>query len=260
MKMKNMIAVMAATAVAATGFAAMSLSAGAADTVYGIASLNGMMGTYQQWDQTGSAQITGDGTYEATWDITGDGTGTIEFLILEIKGSDETNEDLKNFTSDQYVDMNVTIDEIAIDGTVVEYTANDAATKLAHYENGTGRVRVYLTETWGNVNGGEDLGVQSAVTQQIKVKFTVTGMPAAEAPTDAPTEAPTDAPTDAPAGETTAAATTAADGTTAAGTTTASKATTGTTTNAATGDTGVAVALAGLTVAGAVALVSKKRK
>lgn len=258
MKMKNMIAVMAATAVAATGFAAMSLSAGAADTVYGIASLNGQMGTYQKWDQEGSAQITGDGQYEATWDITGDGTGTIEFLILEIKGSDETNEDLKNFTKDQYVDLGITIDEIAIDGTVYTYTDNEAAYKLSHYE-GNGRVRVYLTETWGNVNAGEDLGVQSAVTQQIKVKFTVSGMPAAEAPTEAETPAPTEAETQAPAGETTAAATTAAGSTTAAATTTA-KATAGTTTNAATGDTGIAVALAGLTVAGAVALVSKKRK
>lgn len=258
MKMKNMIAVMAATAVAATGFAAMSLSA-SAETVYGIGALNGQMGTYQKWDQTGSAQITGNGQYEATWDITGDGTGTIEFLILEIQGSDASNEDLKNFTSDQYVDMNVTIDELTIDGSVVEYTANDAATKLAHYENGTGRVRVYFTDTW-NVNGGNNLGVQSAVTSQIKVKFTVTGLPEdAAVETTAPTDAPTDAPaTDAPAADstTTAAGTTAAGGTT----TTAAKATTGTTTNAATGDTGIAVALAGLTAAGAVALVSKKRK
>lgn len=260
MKMKNMIATLSAIAVSATGFAAMSFSASAADVI-GIAALNGQMGGYSQWDQTGAAQITGNGTYEATWDITGDGTGTIEFLILEIKGSDETNEDLKNFTKDQYVDMAITIDEITIDGTVYTYTANDAAYKLSHYENGTGRVRVYLTETWGNVNSGEDLGVQSAVTQQVKVKFTLSGLPeAAEETTAAPVEttaAPVET-TTAPAGTTAAGGTTAAASTTAS--TTKAAGTTNNTTNAATGDTGIAVAVAALAVAGGVALVSKKRK
>lgn len=264
MKMKSMVAAMTAVAVSAVSFAAMSFSASAADVI-GVAVLNGQMGTYSQWDQTGSAQITGDGQYEVTWDITGDGTGTIEFLLLEIQGADPTNEDLKNFTADQYPDVSITIDEITIDGSVFNYTANDGSTVLNHYEGDSGRVRVYLCNTWG-VNSVPDLGVQSAVTQQIKVKFTLSGLPAEEATEDT---------TEAPIEETTAADTTAADGTTAAaadGTTAASttaagsttaattKAATTTTTNADTSDNGIAVVLAGMAAAGAVAIVSKKRK
>lgn len=83
---------------------------------------------------------------------------------------------------------------------------------------------------------------------------------------DAPTEAPTEAPTtEAPAETTAAPATTTAAGTTAAGSTTAAATTTAattssTTTNANTGDNGIAIALAALGTAGAVAIVSRKRK
>lgn len=261
MKMKNMLATLSAIAVSATCFAAMSFSASAADVV-GIASVCGRMGTYEKWTQDGSAQIDGNGQFEATWDITGDGTGTIEFLVLEIKGSDPNNADLKNFTKDQYPDLTVTIDEITIDGNVYAYTANDAATNLSYYE-GDGRARIYLQDTW-NVNAGGSLGVNTTVTQQVKVKFTVGGLyneSGAPEETQAPTEAPTDAPADttAAAGDSTTAA---AGGTTAAATTAAAKATTAAaTTNANTADTtGIALVLAGLTAAGAVALVSKKNK
>ncbi len=76
---------------------------------------------------------------------------------------------------------------------------------------------------------------------------------------DAPTEAPTEAPTTEAPAETTAApaTTTAAGSTTAATTTTAASSTT---TNANTGDNGIAIALAALGTAGAVAIVSRKRK
>lgn len=76
-------------------------------------------------------------------------------------------------------------------------------------------------------------------------------------------DAPTEATTEAPAETTAAPATTTGAGTTAAGSTTAATTTTAasnTTTNANTGDNGIAIALAALGTAGAVAIVSRKRK
>ena len=83
--------------------------------------LSGQMGTYSQWKEedaiaNGStvANIDGNAQYEATWNITGDGTGSIEFLILQISGSDSSSEDYKNFTADQYPDLKITVDEVIL--------------------------------------------------------------------------------------------------------------------------------------------------
>ena len=171
-------AAMAMNAVAVTG----AFSASAADDADIIAnvSLKGQMGGYQYWgvdeerntdDVTShAAQLTGSGQYVASWDITGDGTGTIEFLVLELDSADD------NFiTSDTYPDLSVTIDSVFVDGKKVDYSASDGVVNTAYYADDKGFTRIYLTDTWGVSKVGKvnDLSKNTAVMQNITVTFTV---------------------------------------------------------------------------------------
>lgn len=274
MNMKKIFAAMAAAAVSAGTFAAMSLtSASAADTV-AIAGIRGQAGTYYYWGEDNNsgnlsvkdANVDGNAQYEATWEITGDGTGSIEFLILDIKKpADAANE----FTKDTYPDLNVVVDELYIDGEEFAFTQDTAAYNLSYYEaEGKNGTRVYLTDTW---TGTSTLGVakDQPITASVKIVFTVSGLyndgtsnVTEEEPTEAPTDAPTEAPTDAPAADnngTTTTTTTAKGATTTTTTTTKSANGGSTTTSANTGDTGVGVAFAAIAVAGAAAFVARKK-
>ncbi|MBQ9956839.1 MAG: NPXTG-anchored protein [Ruminococcus sp.] len=269
MNMKKIFAAMAATAVSASAFAAMTLTnANAADTV-AIAGIRGQAGTYTYWgesDNTGNvtvkdATVDGNAQYEATWEITGDGTGSIEFLILDIKKPAELENE---FTKDTYPDLNVVVDEIYIDGQEFAFTQDTAAYNLAYYESaGKNGTRVYLTDTW---TGASTLGVakDQPITASVKVVFTVSGLyndgtsnvteeePTTEAPTT--TEAPA---TTTAAGETT---TTGATTTTKAGATTTKAANGGKTeTSTNTGVAGVGVAASALALAGVAAFVARKK-
>ena len=148
--------------------------------VLGTATLIGQMGGYQYWgvdderntdDVTShAAQLTGSGQYVASWDITGDGTGTIEFLVLELNSADN------NFiTSDTYPDLSVTIDSVFVDGKKVDYSASDGVVNTAYYADDKGFTRIYLTDTWGVSKVGKvnDLSKNTAVMQNITVTFTV---------------------------------------------------------------------------------------
>lgn len=145
--------------------------------------LSGQMGTYSQWKEedaiaNGStvANIDGNAQYEATWNITGDGTGSIEFLILQISGSDSSSEDYKNFTADQYPDLKITVDEVYIDGVKAPYTSSADSIDYKYYEADLGKARIYLTSTWEQPKLCQDLSPQTEVKQQIKVVFTVSGL------------------------------------------------------------------------------------
>jgi hypothetical protein len=187
MKIKKMFAAMAAAAVSTASMAVFTIAptASAADVV-ATAEVVGQFGTYQYWGADSpkndgevsgtSASIDGNAQYETTINLSGDGTASIEFLILQIKGLG-TTEDNVDYTSDQYPDLSVTINDIVIDGESVPFDSNDGAYRLNWYE-GTGHVRVFLTDTWG-INDGGDLGLEApddGVTTYIKVKFTVNGM------------------------------------------------------------------------------------
>ena len=144
--------------------------------VLGTATLIGQMGGYQYWgvdeerntdDVTShAAQLTGSGQYVASWDITGDGTKTIEYLILELDSVDD------NFiTSNTYPNLSVTIDSVFVDGKKVDYSTSDGAVDTAYYGVDKGSTRIYLLNTWGKrIN---DLSKDTAVTQNITVTFTV---------------------------------------------------------------------------------------
>lgn len=155
-------AAMAMNAVAVTG----AFSASAADDADIIAnvSLKGQMGGYQYWgegDERNTDDITStpakitneDGQYTATWNITGDGTGTIEFLMLEF-------------------------DSVKVDGETVDYKGAETSINTAYYADDKGSTRVYLTDTWGVSKAGKinDLPKDTAVMQSIEVTFSVANL------------------------------------------------------------------------------------
>lgn len=182
MNLKKMLAMVSALAVSAVPFAGMSvLSAGAAEAV-GYAELVGQCGTLVYWGQDSSdapagvtpqkAEITGNGTYTVSWTVNEDGTGTEEFLIVELK---PLGEGVDTFTTDTFEELAVTVDSIKIDGVEATWAANANAYDLRHYENGVGSTRIYLADGW-NINKGETLGIAQDLLESIEVTFTVSGL------------------------------------------------------------------------------------
>lgn len=269
MKMKNMVATMTAVALSAFSFAAMTASAAVTEIPYNGASEGALAiqddgislrkNIFNEWghnvkDVNNKVVVTDNIT--VTFTVSGLGTNSCN------KNKDGTDgEAYYAYIAGSVSGTNViNVNEngnapVAITGDG-QYTATwdlpvDAAESFELLLIGT-NIDIYQY-------GYQKDQPVSTCGLDITIDSIKTGVE--DAPTEVPTDAPTEAPTtEAPATTTTAAATTTgAAATTAAGTTT-TKANT-TTGNAATGDaTPIAVALAGLTVAGAVALVSRKRK
>ena len=192
--MKNMkkVAAVLAAAMSLNAIAVTSAFAASADdtsaTVIGSASLKGQMGSYNYWGDADHsddivstpAEITSDGgQYTASWSITGDGTGSIEFLILEFDANSEYF-----ITTDTYPDMKITVDSVKVDGTDIGYKMTDGVIDAAHYENDKGSTRVYLTDTWSvsplGKNNVNDIAKDTTVLQSIEVTFTISNLEAAD--------------------------------------------------------------------------------
>lgn len=192
--MKNLkkVAAVLAAAMSLNAIAVTSAFAASADdtsaTVIGSASLKGQMGSYNYWGDADHsddivstpAEITSDGgQYTASWSITGDGTGSIEFLILEFDANSEYF-----ITTDTYPDMKITVDSVKVDGTDIGYKMTDGVIDAAHYENDKGSTRVYLTDTWGfsplGKNNVNDIAKDTTVLQSIEVTFTISNLEAAD--------------------------------------------------------------------------------
>lgn len=295
MKMKKIFAAMAATAVSAASFAAMAIpSASAAGDVKGNAFFIGNLGGETVWHleevnaDSKTAAVDGDAQYEVEWVPQNGGTDTVQFLAVCIAPADGVD----NFGTSTFPDLEVTLDEVWIDGQKLDYTASADAVTTSYFEGSAGVTRIYLHDEWAGTNVA-DLPGDTAITESVKVRFTVSGL-GVEGTSNVtedpdPTEPPTGEPTDPAVTTTTAAAggdtttTTAKDGDTTTtttakgngGTTTTAKnggsnGTTTTTkaasnggkseTSAATGDAGVGVAAAALVLAGTAALAVRKRK
>lgn len=181
--LKKIAAVLAASlTVNALAFAnVFSVSADGAEVI-GTATLKGQMGTYAYWGEGNSgntdnitstpAEITSEGgQYTASWNITGDGTGTIEFLTLEFDSKDENY-----ITKDTYPNLSVTIDSVKIDGEQIDYTMSADSLNLAYYGGGTGSTRVYFQDHWGNNGGSQDIPYETIVQQSIEVTFTISNL------------------------------------------------------------------------------------
>lgn len=250
MNMKKLFAAMAATAISATSFAAMSLSANAADQL-GQATLMGTFGTENSWDYSGAkasvTAIDGDAQYECTWTLSQATTpGASCFLAVVI----EPVAGVDNFATATFPDLAVTLDEVWVDGTQITGYDASAAIDTNYFETATGVTRVYLRGDWAN-NSTKVLADDQGIESEIKVLFTVSGT-GQEGTSNVVKEDPTEA----------TEATDATNATDANGsTTTTTKAANGgkTESSTKTGDAGVGIAVAAIAVAGAAAFVARKK-
>lgn len=288
MKMNKILAAMAATAISATSFAAMSISSASAADEIAKAYFIGSVGAASNWkegENSGAAvtSIDGDAQYQVTWDFseaTNTGSGGDWFLAAVITPDDTSS----NFTTDTYPNLTVTLDEVYVDGNLITgYDASNAV-NTSYYEGGAGVTRIYINSSWAD--GKTLLFDDKDIESQIKVVFTVSGLGV-----DGTSNVTKDEPsTTTTAADSTVTTTTAASGddkttTTAAKggdktTTTAAKGGDKTTTTAApkggdkttttaaksgdvasagTGDLGVGAAVAAIAVAGVAAFVSRKK-
>ncbi|HAJ98063.1 MAG TPA: hypothetical protein DCO72_10055, partial [Ruminococcus sp.] len=242
--------------------------------------------------------VTEDGK-EYTLTMSGEGGQvTADDLILFIQSDaniyDYAKEGVEGDTGIKNGNLNIEISSIKVDGKEISYTRSGSA--LTTGDNGVDlRLNIYNKHQRGSET--YDIDPSFTCSTGIEVTFKTTGLfvPAeTSAATDAPTDGATDAPTeggdntaettapteDSESGETTASTTSTTAATTkataaannnsssasnsgSASTTAASSsgsASTDTSTNADTNDEGVTVAVTMLTIAGAAALVSKKRK
>ena len=268
---------MAATAISATSFAAMSISSASAADEIAKAYFIGSVGAASNWkegENSGAAvtSIDGDAQYQVTWDFseaTNTGSGGDWFLAAVITPDDTSS----NFTTDTYPNLTVTLDEVYVDGNLITgYDASNAV-NTSYYENGgSGVTRIYINSSWAD--GKTLLFDDKDIESQIKVVFTVSGLGVDGTSNVTKNEPSTTTTVADPTVTTTTAAsgddkttTTAAKGgdkttTTAAKggdktTTTAAKS--GSVASAGTGDLGVGAAVAAIAVAGVAAFVSRKK-
>lgn len=135
----------------------------------------GMIGGAENWkagDDAGAAvtPIYGDGQYSISWDVTGGGTDTVQFLCGLISPVGES----ENFTTDTFEDLAVTIDEVWIDGVKLDYTPSANAVNTRYYEGeGPGVSRMYLHDDWSTKI--KDLPSKTTITQEVKLVFTISG-------------------------------------------------------------------------------------
>ncbi|MBQ8296151.1 MAG: hypothetical protein IJX77_00025 [Ruminococcus sp.] len=181
MTMKKMFSAVVAAATLSTAAASMAFNANAETTgnpVLGTASFIGMIGAESCWgpDEVNAlstaATINGDAQYEVVWDVTSSGgTDTLQFLAIQINPA----EGVDNFASWTFPDLAVTLDEVWIDNVLVEdHTVSESSINTAYTEGGPGTTRLYLRDEW--VTGIEDLAGDTVITNNIRVKFTVSGL------------------------------------------------------------------------------------
>lgn len=148
----------------------------------GNAYLAGGIGGGQCWglddvnDLSKTAAITGDGQYEVEWVVDPEvgGTDTVQFLAVII----EPDGTVENFTTDSLPKLEITLDEVWIDGEqLTDYTASEKAIDTKYYEKSKpGVSRIYLHDEWSTKI--KDLPGDTEILESVKVVFTVKGVDA----------------------------------------------------------------------------------
>ncbi len=275
MKMRNMIAVLAAMAVSAVGISALPAFAAAETYPDSITVMvGGTWGSYAgSWTEAtadNSVTITDNGTYTIhvpsgeAGDLT-EGSWAMAIRTTNFNAFDYGDEGDDFYTALQKGGVTMTVDSVKING--VEKKTGDSV--LRDDDNGND-MRINIYNQWTSPKVAIVDGNQ-VFDGDVDITFTVAGLKFGAQTAE---ETTTVAETTTAAAETTTTA--AGTTTTAAGTTTAATTTTGSgnasttaaattaaasTTNTSTGDnSGIAVAVAALAVAGGAALVSRKRK
>ncbi len=146
----------------------VSVSAG--DTVYGVATLMGTVGTNSSWEQNDeSVSIDGNAQYEVTWTMDASDTGSSWFLMLVI----EPEGDVENFTTDTLEDLTVTLDAVYVDGVELE-DLSGAVVNTAYYEGGAGVTRIFLHDDWAGTKA--NCIESGTIEQSVTVVFTIAGL------------------------------------------------------------------------------------
>lgn len=234
---------------------AIPVNAEAADKkAYGNACLIGEIGSESNWGTAeDSIKIDGDAKYEYTWNAKGD----IDYLALSITPAEKTY----NFNSITFPNLDISIDEIWIDGNKFDdYEMNPNSVDLNYFENGAGISRIYLMN--GNTPASiNDLGDNKSISKSIRVVFTVSGLGEDGNSNYVHVEEPSTEQVTVPV-QTAAPVKTASSVTTllSATTTTVSTPVPDIAESAPTGDNGVKSAAAFLALSGAAIILSKSRK
>ncbi|MCI7350106.1 MAG: hypothetical protein MSH60_05045 [Ruminococcus sp.] len=219
MKMNKAIAALVSGAVAVSG---MAVSAFALDTPV-VAKLGFTDSTWEHQDWETSVEVTGDGTYTLTSDVV---AGAADFGVFVI--------DFDQMFAN-YPDAVATLDKIEVDGSEISVSAD----KILYgdiEEKGNFRIDIY--NMYSDTKDDPGVNQATAVAESLSVTFTVSGL---EAAAPAETEA-APAETEAAPAETEAASADTAE-----------------TTAPATGNASAAAIVAVMAVAGAAAVISKKR-
>ena len=203
----------------AVAVSGMAVSAFALDTPV-VAKLGFTDSTWEHQDWETSVEVTGDGTYTLTSDVV---AGAADFGVFVI--------DFDQMFAN-YPDAVATLDKIEVDGSEISVSAD----KILYgdiEEKGNFRIDIY--NMYSDTKDNPGVNQATAVSESLSVTFTVSGL---EAAAPAETEA-APAETEAAPAETTASAET--------------------TTAPATGNASAAAIVAVMAVAGAAAVISKKR-
>ena len=258
MKMRKIIAAVAAAAMSIS-MLAISASAEKKDSYTAVLCVSA--GSNQQWksgELAGStdATITGNGTYTVTAKMAA-ATGSIELILIS------TDIDVYAYGDGSGLagsGLGLTVDSVKVDGTAINYTGpSDGA--FTTNDDGT-TLRMNILNTWGN--SVSDIA-STTVENEISVTFTISGLDTdAEQPTEdstsdeSSTDSSSESSTDSSSDNT---ASSSSDNTSSSANTGSSNNTSSTpsTTGAKAGDAGVAVAVAGLALAGAAAFAARKK-
>ena len=204
----------------AVAVSGMAVSAFALDTPV-VAKLGFTDSTWEHQDWETSVEVTGDGTYTLTSDVV---AGAADFGVFVI--------DFDQMFAN-YPDAVATLDKIEVDGSEISVSAD----KILYgdiEEKGNFRIDIY--NMYSDTKDNPGVNQATAVSESLSVTFTVSGLGGEAAPAE--TEA-APAETEAAPAETTASAET--------------------TTAPATGNASAAAIVAVMAVAGAAAVISKKR-
>ena len=200
------------------------------------------------------------------WNLTCKGavakTGSSWLLAVCI--APNTSAGVKNFTTDTYPDLKVTLDEVYVDGQKLNYSVSDKAINTAYYEKGSGVTRIYLHDNWSGTNLTDMPDM--TIANSIKAVFTISGTGqtgtsnVSDNATSADNTTPTDGTTTAPDTEKKSDETTTAT----AGETTTTAAGGNNATTSQTGDFGIAAVALGAVATAALGVgaytITRKKK
>lgn len=174
MKLKKIIAAIAATAVAVS---TMAVNAFAAEEYQAVLGFADTAWAAQDWEA--STTVTGDGQYSVESTLVA-GAADFGVFVIDITGMYAGN---PNATA--------VLDKVEIDGTELSFDA--AGIQYGDIEE-KGNYRIEIYNQYGLTKDNPPVNTATAIGSSLKVTFTVSGLGGGEAAADTATETTTEAP------------------------------------------------------------------